>query len=62
MDKFGWKGVITEHYPGLRILQASDTFCCQPPMLPVRARANVAGQREGRPEHCMSLSVEDLSK
>lgn len=61
-DKFGWKGVIPEHYPDPRILQASDTFRCQPPILLVRACASVAGQRGGRPDRFMSLLVEDLSK
>lgn len=61
-DKFGWKGVITEHYPDMRVLQASDTFRCQPPVLLVSAHASVAGQRGGRPDRFMSLSVEDLSK
>lgn len=44
-DEFGLKGVITEHRPDPRILQASDPFCCQPPMLPRGALASLAGRK-----------------
>lgn len=43
-DEFGLKGVITEHYPVPRILQANDTFHCQPPMPLKRALADLAGR------------------
>lgn len=42
--KFGLKGVITEHYPVPRILQANDTFHCQPPRPLLRALADLAGR------------------
>lgn len=43
-DKFGLKGVTTEHYPDPRILQANNTFHCQPPMPLMRALADLAGR------------------